>query len=48
MELLMFQFEAGMSQKRTRAVFNVNHTMKVVFKSKTKIYKRIARQNGGY
>ena len=48
MELLMFHFEAGMSRKRNRTVFNVNHTVKFLFKLKIKIYKRIATQNGGY
>jgi hypothetical protein len=48
MELLMFHFKAGMSRKLTGAVFNVNHTTKFLFKSKIQIYKRIARQNGGY
>ena len=43
MELLMLHFEAGMSRKRNRAVFNVNHTVKFLFKSKIKIYKRKAR-----
>jgi hypothetical protein len=43
----MFQFEADMSRKRTRAIFNVNHTMKFLFKPKIKIHKRIARQTEG-
>jgi len=47
-ELLMFHFEAGMSRKQASAVFNVNHTMRLLFKSKMKLYKRIARENGGH
>jgi hypothetical protein len=46
MELLMFHFEAGMSRKRTEELFNANHTMKFLFKSKikTQAYREAERR----